>query len=505
MWALCAMRCRENPCTAFVFSAGEALGAGYSPRPAGPPCRMSKTHKEESGLKKILSLALALVLCLGLLPITALAGKAEISAWQGKYDGTQYLSRSLHRLDTSRFADWDDSAWWAISDGMEYAIGMGYLAGRANGDTLLIDATAPVTEAELIAAFARMCLSSETIASYWPKRVKEVVDYQRNWHKKYDNHVPSDEELETEFLEGKTWYETQGFGIADLKLGLSTGYTHLSDTPTQTLCSRAQLAEVVVNTMSAKGEKYADVNRTEAIYKMNDHYLFDNFYAPYLHYGNSIGVVVGSGIVRGDQNGNFNPGNTVTRAELAEVMYRLDNPQNGKEYPRNIILLEMDLFYTKKPVIENTEDPITIDMRTCYVPHRAPRKGDTVIRPDGSSVVLEIDEQTGVLGWKQNVAPYIGTYSNETGYILTGDEWVMSALENGSWTDQLALGWYMKCDVPGYEYEYHWSGEWSAIKDATSPNRKGVKGTEGQIDSTGLWIWSEAGYGSWCWRGPLNV
>ncbi len=454
-------------------------------------------------MKKLLSLALALVLCLGLIPTTALAARAEISYSAAQSYGTSFLHFRASQMDMSRFADWDDSAWWA--DGMKYAVGVGYLAGRANGDTLLLDAAAPVTEAELIAAFVRMCITPETLASYWPKRVKDVVDYQREWHKNHDGHVPSDQELEAEFLAGKTWYETQGFDIADLKLGLSTGFTHLSDTPTQTLCNRAQMAAVVENVMNARGETYAQVDRTKAIYTMNDHYLFDNYFAPYLPYGNPIGVVVGSGIVKGDQNGNFNPGSTVTRAELTEVIYRMDNPN---QRPRQTVLREMGLGNRQNlmttPVSQDTETPITIDMRTCYVPHRVPQAGDTVIRPDGSSVVLKVDEQTGVLGWKQNVAPYIGVYSEDTGYILIGNEWVMSGVASGDWKDDKAAGWYRKCDVPGYEYEYHWSGEWSAIKDATSPNRKDIKGTEGEVDSTGLWKWCDItdDYDSWVWQGP---
>lgn len=49
-WGLCAMRCRENPCTAFIFSAGDAPGGGtFRPASLGRPCREPFSKKFGKG------------------------------------------------------------------------------------------------------------------------------------------------------------------------------------------------------------------------------------------------------------------------------------------------------------------------------------------------------------------------------------------------------------------------------------------------------------------------
>ncbi len=422
----------------------------------------------------------------------------------------------LSTVDVSQFKDWDPNQWWATSGGMKYAVGMGYLVGRGTPGSLEVAAGANVTQAEFITVLTRMCLPSETIQAYAQATLDEYkADMRAEAQQTAPTATLTDQELEARYAQDPdlTWFERQGIRKAADELGL-TG-AGISSRPTETDCTRAQMARLLANTMKIRGEDTSKINKTRAVNKLTDHHLFDRQGAPYLSYGNDIGIVVGAGLIKGDEHSSFNPGKTMTRGEMAEVVYRLDNPRTANNStPRDEVLSSTGLGNGQgnipevpPSIVEHapTEEAITIDMRTPTTPHRAPKEGDTVIRPDGTQVVLARDPATGVLGFGQNVGPYLGTDCSKgkgtVGGVVEVNAWVMAAQHNGIWTDPLAAGWYRGCDVPGYEYTYLWTGEWDAIQEATSPNRKGIQGTAGQRDETGLWHYSE-NLEQWIWDGP---
>jgi len=202
----------------------------------------------------------------------------------------------------------------------------------------------------------------------------------------------------------------------------------------------------------------------------------------------AVGALAAADIMRGTSDTTLDPQGPCTIEQSILLVYRL--------YQR--ITAPVTQTPENPGNVEIPSDAITIDMRTSDVGHRAPKEGDTIIRPDGTSVVLKRDEFTGVLGYGQNVGPYLGTEGKVSGHIITTNEWIVSGLEDGTWTDPLAGGWYMPAGVKGQEYTYHWSGEWTRIRRLTRPERDGK---DGEIDSTGLWkFYSEDS--SWIWLGP---
>ncbi len=225
----------------------------------------------------------------------------------------------------------------------------------------------------------------------------------------------------------------------------------------------------------------------------------------------AVGALAAADIMKGTSDSTLTPQGPCTVEQSILLVYRLyQRVTANNSTPRDEVLSDIGLGggqgtipEVPPSIVEHApkEEPITIDMRTPSTPHRAPKEGDTIIRPDGTQVILARDPATGVLGWGQNVGPYLGTDCSKgkgtVGGVVEVNAWVMAAQHNGIWTDPLAAGWYRGCDVPGYEYTYLWTGEWDAVKKATRPSGTG---TEGQADSTGLWVCDFEG--DWIWQGP---
>lgn len=186
---------------------------------------------------------------------------------------------------------------------------------------------------------------------------------------------------------------------------------------------------------------------------------------------------------------------------MCEVLHRLDNPSGQ----RQAVLKQSGLDGSTNSssssgpngnANQTVSAPITIDMRTPDVPHRAPKEGDTIIRPDGSEVVLARDSKTGVLGFGQNVGAYLGTQT-PGGDPVTKDFYTYA--ETSGFSDSKASGHYLQSPIAGQEDTYHWTQEWAAIKRATFPGD--VKASNGDKDATGLWTYSDL-LGTWSWGGP---
>lgn len=280
---------------------------------------------------------------------------------------------------------------------------------------------------------------------------------------------------------------TYQYRVIGEKIGLYDGLEQYAADKGETKCTRAVMAHILVNALGARNE---DISAADAYTYIL--YLNDSTTVLANPYATDIGTAVSLGLISGDSNRNFNPDGLMDRASAAQVFVRLDNPNGERQTALEFINSQpstTDLF---------SDGPIVIDMRTPDVAHREPREGDTIIRPDGSSVVLKRDATTGVLGYGQNVGAYLGT-ATQSGKPVAENGWT-DAVTQG-WSDQLAMGSYMKSPIAGQESTYHWTNEWAAIMKSTSPNRAGIKGTEGQVDSTGLWVYRNV-LGSWEWQGP---
>lgn len=296
------------------------------------------------------------------------------------------------------------------------------------------------------------------------------------------------------------------------EIGLYAGLAQYENDKGETKCTRAVMAHILVNTLKARGEDISDVDGFMVLASLstfNDAEAIKN--SPYV---TDIGTAISLGLIGGDNNHNFLPDDYMNRASAAQIFLRLDNP-NGE---RAEVLKKLQSSSTTNgsgttsggstispPVLDgngnnvSTLEPITIDMRTPNVSHREPKAGDTVIRPDGTSVVLAVEPVTGILGFGQNVGAYLGT-AGQNGNLIYENCWSMAT----RFDNPLAMGWYTKSTVAGQEYSYFWSGEWKQIKTKTGTPLLGTTAKDGAIDSTGLWRYN-AECESWIWRGPDNV
>lgn len=427
------------------------------------------------------------------------ASASQVSATPFTAEQAQARGEAIDvtKANVTQFKDWNEGVWWAKSGGMQYAIAMGYIVGR-DGPTVAADE--PVTEAEFVTVLVRACLSADDIAKYKAQALEEYKQEQLDTAVFEGVAAPTDAEIEYSFNHGGVnWYVASGCYNAGVALGIVNGV--MNKNATDINCTRAEMASLLVRAMRARGEDVDSIDSGKACGVMNDRALYTFSGEKYAGYGDDIGTVIGAGLIVGDQNRNFNPGATMTRGEMTEVILRLDNPKTNGSYPRESALAQ--LGFTETPTVSQSVaidvvEPITIDMRNPGS-HREPREGDTVIRPDGTSVVLERDAETGVLGWGQNVGCYLGTYLKAEDKTVTVNMFVFGSMAEGSMEEKLSCGWYRKCDIPGYEYSYHWENEWRAIKSATCPD---YEGQDGEISENQLWRYDYL-CGAWVWLGPV--
>ncbi len=488
------------PAPLFVYLGGRAKkGSGLLLAPWGLTVEESSQQQEVERMKRhFVSLALAVALCLGFVPTVASA--SQVSATPITYEQAQAKGEAvnLEAVDVSQFKDWDASQWWAKSGGVRYAIGMGYIVGRA-GPT--VAPYAPVTEAEFVTVLVRACLNQSDIAKYKAQALEEYKQDQRDNAAVEETTAPTDAEMEYSFEHGGVnWYVAGGYYNAGKALGIVNGT--MNSNATDITCTRAQMASLLVRAMRARGEDTSTIDTGKAMGKMNDRALYSFQSGAYSGYGQDIGIAIGTGLIAGDENRNFNPGATMTRSEMAEVILRLDNPKMNGAYPRDYAKESVGVEQgtgtgTGEGIVTPISEAITIDMRNPGS-HREPREGDTIIRPDGTSVILKRDPETGVLGWGQNVGCYLGTYLQAEDMVIKENTRVFGSMLEGSVEEKLVGGVYQKCDIPGYEYSYHWYSEWERIKDATYPD---YKGQDGEISENQLWVYDYT-MGGWCWRGP---
>lgn len=235
------------------------------------------------------------------------------------------------------------------------------------------------------------------------------------------------------------------------------------------------------------------------------------------------------GLVGGiDSAGTFAPQAFLTRAEGAMMIYRLVSPEhrlqpelldaealidhtiddypalvavwdynkkNGNKYEEYVYDTKYVAFdvsgtaydprtgykyywgYKGEPRVTPTENQTFVEGE----PHSPPQVGDTVIKADGTSVVLKLGYGL-VLGAGQNVDIYTNTQ------IEKADGTMMTA--TSPWW---SFGKFAK-DL--YSDEVHARDEWAAIADVLYPPQDGTY--KGEVCNT-YFRWEGSG---WCWIGP---
>ena len=165
----------------------------------------------------------------------------------------------------------------------------------------------------------------------------------------------------------------------------------------------------------------------------------------------------------------FTPRGVLTRGQAATVLYRLITPEN-----RGTVDYTMPVYSTE------IRDPQTwVEGEK----HAYPKAGDTVIKADGTKVVLKVSN--GILGFGQGVDIITGATSPINGYVFVEG--------NASWYDQTP---FVKCPITGEMYS---RTQWVEIERITWPT--GLVGEyDGEVYNT-YYKWSEQEQ-YWNWIGP---
>lgn len=275
-------------------------------------------------------------------------------------------------------------------------------------------------------------------------------------------------------MEGQPWWQS----AYDMALaGLITQSEFPVSEIEQTI-SRQEMALVSSKALMMRGETFFI---TEDLHKkIPDYNQVGKEYTMYVEMAYSMGILCGV-----DDKGTFSPLQTLTRAEAATVLYRIEN-KDARVKP------------AYKPAssgstVVDVNAPITIT-EGAERTNRLAREGDTVIKADGSSVVLK-KGPNGVLGEGQGVAPDLGFYYNVAGdnpsRVEDGKKFMGGSREG--WTN--SLGSYVVSDfyyVHPLTGEGHWGNEWSVIAGASYDKLTdaGIVGKyEGEVSADKQSVW----------------
>lgn len=253
-------------------------------------------------------------------------------------------------------------------------------------------------------------------------------------------------------------------------------------------------------------EKLKGIKPNTTAPALNDYNQIPDNYKPY------VANAVNQGIIKGDENRNFNGNKELTRAEVAVVIKNLDKitgdtaqaPQ-GKGWTvenatiKDPAILKMinskaehKIFKANPPKEgEKTPNGFTyaslaepgevVDLNN---PHRKERYQEGVIvkTRDGRTVTLKRGK-SGVLGEGQGLDLYSGI-TFENGYVFKDGE-----LGDGKW-ETSGQPYF----VNPHTKEGHFQEEWELIENSTKPTQRGTKDRELNPEKT--WVWSEQGL-SW--------
>jgi len=201
------------------------------------------------------------------------------------------------------------------------------------------------------------------------------------------------------------------------------------------------------------------------------------------YYFHEVVYSYAKGLLLGDDNGFFNPKDSLTRAEAAAVIARM-----------------IDAIGIKKSEYNASAQPASYGPITIYEgqerKNRVAMVGDTVIKEDGTRVVLELGP-SGVLGEGQGVAPDLGLKEDTYASAIRACGDYMRANMGMISTGGNSIEFYTINPLTG---EGHWGSEWTKIDNATHPWLKDPnhKGNENYEVYDNNWIWvGEGRHSNW--------
>lgn len=276
-------------------------------------------------------------------------------------------------------------------------------------------------------------------------------------------------------MEGQPWWQS----AYDMALaGLITQAEFPVSEIEQTI-SRQEMALVSSKALMMRGETFFI---TEHLHKkIPDYNQVGKEYTMYVEMAYSMGILCGV-----DDKGTFAPLQTLTRAEASTVLYRIIEKSARVE-------VDFD-----SPITETqTQGAITI-YEGQYRTNRNAQEGDLFIKKDGTQIVLK-KGPSGVVGEGQGVAPDIGMYGTNGGYVTAGDNWenkLMFGLIDESLHPYFvnAKGYSLNNDtyrINATTGEGHWSTDWSIIEESIGymPDYDGTYNGELSKDAYSFYVW----------------
>ncbi|MBE7050161.1 MAG: S-layer homology domain-containing protein [Ruminococcaceae bacterium] len=277
--------------------------------------------------------------------------------------------------------------------------------------------------------------------------------------------------------------EVASSGSGKTALGSAKKQTINLDQPIQ----RQMMAMISVRALNTMGE--TDIKPYTYIPDIN---TVGTYYRDY------VCKAYGSGIIMGDEKGNFNPQSTLTRAEASTVLYRIIEKSARASIDFNSLTSDTQTQSSKPShvIYDGTSEstaPITIKEGEVGF-RRFAREGDTVIKADGTSVVLKKGPH-GILGEGQGVAPDLGVQTNDGATWTVTNKNESKVNFSGKSTHLDSTGFtinnqaYHVNELTG---EGHWGAEWQVMTSA--PKTSGT--FDFQLSSDKNWIWN-ADTGEW--------
>ena len=272
--------------------------------------------------------------------------------------------------------------------------------------------------------------------------------------------------------------------------GIFSEYEMAYDTMEQGM-SREEMSFVAINALrKIEGKSNRTYLMTNAKSVIPDYSQVSKHLQSYVVQAYADGLLCGT-----DAQGTFAPKDTLTRAEASTVLYRI--VESDARTPNRDLYTSNNGGDSGYQYAENTASPITIKEGEVTL-RRLAKEGDTVIKADGTSVVLK-KGPNGILGEGQGVAADLGatTISGMSlEYTVTDYNKVKVNFRSDihfedSTGTQVTNQKYF---VNGITGEGHWAKEWEAIVKNSKPIVEGKFGYQLSEDKNFYW---SAGGGDW--------
>ena len=246
--------------------------------------------------------------------------------------------------------------------------------------------------------------------------------------------------------------------------------------------TRQEMSLVAVRALEQRGEILDSVN-PNVKNAIPDYDSIGTFYRTNVVKGYQLGLLCGN-----DDAGTFKPLGSLDRASATMVLYRIVAPSVRIKKDFSTVTSKPSSTVVGQQTIREGEQS-----------KRVPAKeGDIFIKKDGTQIVLK-KGPSGVVGEGQGVAPDLGMYGTNGGYVIAGDNWE-NQLMLGLIDDSLhpyfvnAKGYSLNNNsyrVNATTGEGHWSSDWSIIEESIGymPDYDGTYNGELSKDAYSFYVW----------------